>query len=160
MLSPKTTAGGQALLQKAITLDSMGRSEDALSIYRQLRKHRCLEVAKTVCRCPSCTRPCDNHCMHPQLPCGYCDGKSDCNSCQSTQFQALPWYPTAYVSSVSSVQYVTSRSALLSCTPGWMVHGPMSTNFLAPMLQARRMSYGFRAGARCLLLTCSSKRNS
>lgn len=51
MLNPKTTAGGQAFLQKAITLDSMGNSEEALSIYRQLRTHRCLEVAKTVCAC-------------------------------------------------------------------------------------------------------------
>lgn len=52
MLSLKTTAGGQALLQKAITLDSMGSSEEALNIYRQLRTHRCLEVAKTVCKWP------------------------------------------------------------------------------------------------------------
>lgn len=51
MLNPKTTAGGQAFLQKAITLDSMGNSEEALGIYRQLRTHRCLEVAKTVCAC-------------------------------------------------------------------------------------------------------------
>jgi tetratricopeptide (TPR) repeat protein len=48
LLSSKTNAGGAALLQKAITLDSLGKSEEALKIYRQLRGHRCLEVAKMV----------------------------------------------------------------------------------------------------------------
>lgn len=48
LLSCKTNAGGTAHLQKAITLDSLGRSDEALKIYRQLQGHRCLDVAKTV----------------------------------------------------------------------------------------------------------------
>jgi tetratricopeptide (TPR) repeat protein len=48
LLSCKTNAGGAAHLQKAITLDSLGKNQEALKIYRQLRGHRCLEVAKMV----------------------------------------------------------------------------------------------------------------
>ena len=49
LLSCKTDAGGAAHLQKAITLDSLGKNQEALKIYRQLRGHRCIEVAKMVC---------------------------------------------------------------------------------------------------------------
>jgi len=47
LLSRKTEAGGLALLQKAITLDSLGRHQEALSLYRQLIGHRSSYISKT-----------------------------------------------------------------------------------------------------------------
>ena len=48
LLSRKTEAGGMALLQMAITLDSLGRHDEALSLYRELMAHRSGYVSKTV----------------------------------------------------------------------------------------------------------------
>lgn len=48
LLPPKTEEGGNAMLQQAIALDSMGKSEDALPIYRRLLGHRNASVARTV----------------------------------------------------------------------------------------------------------------
>jgi hypothetical protein len=43
----KSAAGGEAALQQAITLDSLGCHDDARALYTQLRRHRTARVAKT-----------------------------------------------------------------------------------------------------------------
>lgn len=43
----KSHIGGKANLQRAITMDSMGRHAEAKSLYQQLKGHRCSEVARS-----------------------------------------------------------------------------------------------------------------
>lgn len=47
LVTYKSVAGGNALLQKAITLDSLGQNDEAKSLYSKLRNHRSVFVAKT-----------------------------------------------------------------------------------------------------------------
>lgn len=46
LVNPKSDAGGRANLQRAITLDSIGRHGEARPLYEQLGRHRCRDVAK------------------------------------------------------------------------------------------------------------------
>jgi hypothetical protein len=43
----KSEVGGKANLQRAITMDSMGRHTEAKSLYQLLKGHRSSEVART-----------------------------------------------------------------------------------------------------------------
>jgi tetratricopeptide (TPR) repeat protein len=47
LVSAKSDVGGRAALQRAITLDSLGRHDEALKLYGQLRTHRCTSIAKS-----------------------------------------------------------------------------------------------------------------
>ena len=46
MVALRTEAGGEAALQRAITLDSLQRHEEARDLYAQLRQHRTAQIAK------------------------------------------------------------------------------------------------------------------
>ena len=46
MVALRTEAGGEAALQRAITLDSLQRHEEARDLYAQLRRHRTAQIAK------------------------------------------------------------------------------------------------------------------
>ena len=47
LLPVKSSAGGEAALKRAITLDSLGRHDEAKKLYSQLRTHRVTHIAKT-----------------------------------------------------------------------------------------------------------------
>ena len=47
LVNPKSNAGGRANLQRAITLDSIGRHAEARPLYEQLARHRDRDVAKS-----------------------------------------------------------------------------------------------------------------
>ena len=46
IMAPRSRVGGMARLQAAITLDSLGRSQEAKELYHSLRGHPAGDIAK------------------------------------------------------------------------------------------------------------------